>query len=409
MSWELASFLILGAVLLGGFAWYERSRPPSQVVALVAALAALAIAGRIAFAAFPNVKPTTDIVIFAGYALGAAPGFAVGALAALVSNFWFGQGPWTPWQMAGWGLCGVLGAGAGRSAARNAGRLTLGRGLRACWHRLRRSAELLPDGDLRRRPLAASASWRLEARASRSTPPTRSATSSSPWSPARRWSGCWPASASASSGGASARTAPAPPRRGLARRCAAAASLLAPRPAVGAPAGAARRGLRSAAPPPGWSRPRTPTAASAPRPRTSSGAEMTAWAMLGLEAAGRNPLDVSSGGKTPVDFLRANVDELQQRRRLRPHDPRPRGRRRRPAHLRRRATWSPRCSTSGATTAPTRAGRELDRLRGHRPARRRSARRRRAVARLAAQGPERRRRLGRRARVARAPPTAPAR
>ena len=110
MSWELASFLILGAVLLAGFAWYERSRPPAQVVALVAALAALAIAGRIAFAAFPNVKPTTDIVIFAGYALGGAPGFAVGALAALVSNFWFGQGPWTPWQMAGWGLCGILGA-----------------------------------------------------------------------------------------------------------------------------------------------------------------------------------------------------------------------------------------------------------------------------------------------------------
>ncbi|MGC1852113.1 MAG: hypothetical protein WA687_06710, partial [Solirubrobacterales bacterium] len=111
MSWELASFLILGFVLIAGFAWYERSRPTSQVVALVAALAALAIAGRIAFAAFPNVKPTTDIVIFAGFALGPAPGFAVGALTALVSNFWFGQGPWTPWQMAGWGLCGILGAG----------------------------------------------------------------------------------------------------------------------------------------------------------------------------------------------------------------------------------------------------------------------------------------------------------
>ena len=124
MSWELTSFLILGAVLLGGFAWYERSRPPSQVVALVAALAALAIAGRIAFAAFPNVKPTTDIVIFAGYALGGAPGFAVGALAALVSNFWFGQGPWTPWQMAGWGLCGILGA-ALALGGRNVGRLGL--------------------------------------------------------------------------------------------------------------------------------------------------------------------------------------------------------------------------------------------------------------------------------------------
>src|SRR3954451_8300329 len=113
MTWEVASLLILGTVLLAGFAWYERSRPPAQVVALVALLAALAIAGRVAFAAFPNVKPTTDIVIFAGYALGPAPGFAVGALTALVSNFWFGQGPWTPWQMAGWGLCGLLGAALG--------------------------------------------------------------------------------------------------------------------------------------------------------------------------------------------------------------------------------------------------------------------------------------------------------
>src|SRR6476620_246069 len=124
MTWEVASFLIVGAVILAGFAWYERSRPPAQVVALVAALAALAIAGRIAFAAFPNVKPTTDIVVFAGFALGGAPGFAVGALAALVSNFWFGQGPWTPWQMAGWGLCGILGA-ALALGGRNVSRLTL--------------------------------------------------------------------------------------------------------------------------------------------------------------------------------------------------------------------------------------------------------------------------------------------
>lgn len=124
MSWQLTSFVILALVLLGGFAWYERSRPPSQVVALVAALAALAIAGRIAFAAFPNVKPTTDIIIFAGYALGPAPGFAVGALTGLVSNFWFGQGPWTPWQMAGWGMCGVMGA-ALALWVRNASRYTL--------------------------------------------------------------------------------------------------------------------------------------------------------------------------------------------------------------------------------------------------------------------------------------------
>src|ERR1700753_4068718 len=124
MRWELVSFLILAVVLLVGFAWYERSRPPAQVVALVAALAALAIAGRIAFAAFPNAKPTTDIVIFSGYALGPAAGFAVGALAALVSNFWFGQGPGPPWQRAALGLCGILGA-ALALGPRNVGRLTL--------------------------------------------------------------------------------------------------------------------------------------------------------------------------------------------------------------------------------------------------------------------------------------------
>ena len=153
MSWQLASFLILGGVLLGGFAWYERSRPPSQVVALVAALAALAIAGRIAFAAFPNVKPTTDIVVFAGYALGAAPGFAVGALAALVSNFWFGQGPWTPWQMAGWGLCGMLGA-ALALGVRNAGRFTLAAACGLAGIAYGALLNFSLDGDLRRRPLA---------------------------------------------------------------------------------------------------------------------------------------------------------------------------------------------------------------------------------------------------------------
>lgn len=110
MTWQLSSFLLLGVALLGGFVWFERQRPPARVVGLVAVLAALAVAGRLAFAAVPNVKPTTDIVLFAGYALGAAPGFAVGAISAIVSNVFLGQGPWTVWQMAAWGACGVGGA-----------------------------------------------------------------------------------------------------------------------------------------------------------------------------------------------------------------------------------------------------------------------------------------------------------
>jgi Prenyltransferase and squalene oxidase repeat len=125
MNWEIAVMLLLGLTLLGGFAWYERSRPPSQIVALVAALAAISVAGRVAFSPIPNVVPTTDITLIAGFALGGAPGFAVGALSGLVSNFWLGQGPWTPWQMAGWGMTGLLGAWLATLSGRHVGRFSL--------------------------------------------------------------------------------------------------------------------------------------------------------------------------------------------------------------------------------------------------------------------------------------------
>jgi energy-coupling factor transport system substrate-specific component len=125
IGWQAASFILLGLALAGGFAWYERSDPSSKVVALVATLAALAALGRVAFAALPDVKPTTDIVLLSGFVLGAAPGFAVGSVAALASNFFFGQGPWTPWQMFAWGVIGLIGAGLGRLSGRRLGRLPL--------------------------------------------------------------------------------------------------------------------------------------------------------------------------------------------------------------------------------------------------------------------------------------------
>ena len=125
MSWLAASLVVLGLALVAGFAWYERSHPTARVLALVATLAALAALGRIAFAPLPNVKPTTDIVLLTGYALGGAPGFAVGAVAALASNVFFGQGPWTPWQMCAWGGVGVGGALLARAAGRELGRTRL--------------------------------------------------------------------------------------------------------------------------------------------------------------------------------------------------------------------------------------------------------------------------------------------
>lgn len=125
MTWQLGAFAILFVGLAGGFAWYERTRPDARIVALVATLAAFAALGRIAFAALPNVKPTTDIVLISGYALGPAPGFVVGAIAGLTSNFFFGQGPWTPWQMAAWGATGLIGAGLAAVTGRRVGRWPL--------------------------------------------------------------------------------------------------------------------------------------------------------------------------------------------------------------------------------------------------------------------------------------------
>lgn len=125
MNWQLGAFTLLALGLLAGFGWYERTRPDARIVALVGTLAAFAALGRIAFAAVPNVKPTSDIVLISGYALGGAPGYVVGAVAALTSNFFFGQGPWTPWQMAGWGVTGVAGALLARLTRGRIGRLPL--------------------------------------------------------------------------------------------------------------------------------------------------------------------------------------------------------------------------------------------------------------------------------------------
>ena len=107
--WGLsASALIL--VVLGGCLWgYERRATGAREVALIACLAALAGAARVPFAALPNVQPTTFLVVYTGFALGPFVGGMVGCLGALVSNFFLGQGPWTPWQMLAWGLAGLLG------------------------------------------------------------------------------------------------------------------------------------------------------------------------------------------------------------------------------------------------------------------------------------------------------------
>ncbi len=299
MTWQLASYSILGIVLLGGFAWYERSRPPSQIVALVAALAALAVAGRVAFPVVPNLVLTTDVVFFTGYAIGAAPGFMVGALAGVVSNLWLGQGPWTPWQMAGWGLCGLAGAGIavisrrrlnrfGLAAACGALGLLFGAlldfslmvtygGEQSLDRYLGISARSIPfnivhaSGNIAFALAAGPAMVRMLVRFRERFEVTylpKPATGQ-PALPL-----VLAALAAVSLGGLSANTGEA------------------------AAAGSTTSWLRGA---------QNDDGGFGIAPGSESNPGMTGWAVLGLEAKGINPLDFAKQGKTPISYLRANA------------------------------------------------------------------------------------------------------
>ena len=71
---------------------------------IAAVITALCVVGRF----IPFFKPIAALTIIAAVYLGGETGFMVGAMAALMSNFYFGQGPWTPFQMLAWGMIGLI-------------------------------------------------------------------------------------------------------------------------------------------------------------------------------------------------------------------------------------------------------------------------------------------------------------
>ena len=106
-NWGLLAVVIVCLTILFLYWGFEAGPATSREIAVIAVLGAIAGLGRISLAAVPSVQPVTFLVIIAGYVFGARTGFMVGATAALASNFFLGQGPWTPWQMFAWGLAGV--------------------------------------------------------------------------------------------------------------------------------------------------------------------------------------------------------------------------------------------------------------------------------------------------------------
>jgi energy-coupling factor transport system substrate-specific component len=106
-NWSITATLLVVLTIIAFFKRFETSLASSKEIALIAMLCTISAVFRIPFAAIPSIQPCTYLIICTGYVFGPVAGFMVGALTPLVSNFFLGQGPWTPYQMLAWGLAGM--------------------------------------------------------------------------------------------------------------------------------------------------------------------------------------------------------------------------------------------------------------------------------------------------------------
>ena len=107
-NYALASLLVTLLALVLFSCGFERRKTGTRRMIHVAVMTALSVVGRFVFMAIPGFKPITALVVITAMYLGGEAGFLTGALSALISNFYFGQGPWTPFQMLSWGLLALL-------------------------------------------------------------------------------------------------------------------------------------------------------------------------------------------------------------------------------------------------------------------------------------------------------------
>jgi energy-coupling factor transport system substrate-specific component len=108
--WEISVLVLMIFAIAIMFFQFERGKLTSKEISLVAILSGFSAVSRVPFAAIPSVQPCTYIIICTGYVFGPLAGFMVGAITALVSNMFLGQGPWTIFQMFAWGAVGATAA-----------------------------------------------------------------------------------------------------------------------------------------------------------------------------------------------------------------------------------------------------------------------------------------------------------
>lgn len=107
-KYYLTSVLLIFYTMIPFFLSFEKRKPQARELVVLAVMTAIAVASRAAFIMLPHFKPMTAIIIITAVSFGAEAGFLTGAMSAFISNFIFGQGPWTPWQMFAYGIAGFL-------------------------------------------------------------------------------------------------------------------------------------------------------------------------------------------------------------------------------------------------------------------------------------------------------------
>ncbi len=105
-AWIILAVTIMALLLF--FSGFEKKIIGTRRMVIIAVMTALSVLGRFIFAVIPGFKPITAIVVITAVWLGPESGFLTGALSAVISNFYFGQGPWTPFQMFAWGIIGLV-------------------------------------------------------------------------------------------------------------------------------------------------------------------------------------------------------------------------------------------------------------------------------------------------------------
>ena len=106
--YNIISIIIAFLACVPFFIGFEKGKTGARELVVIAVMTAISVLGRLIFAPIPGFKPVTAVVIITGIAYGMQAGFLTGALSAIVSNIFYGQGPWTPFQMFVWGFLGLL-------------------------------------------------------------------------------------------------------------------------------------------------------------------------------------------------------------------------------------------------------------------------------------------------------------